>query len=212
MPIALRRTKSLPIWLALIAAIAGIAAVAAVIVTALLPAHRPTDTTAGETERARMQQAMLAQTPSASTSTASADGVTQRDTKSTAAMTPASGSGMEMTDATAAMATASSDNGDGPGTLANGQHLSTDASAAAVPGAAGSVHRSRASASRVVARRKADVARDGNSLRADIARYNAERGADLTAQQLVPLRRAIVPAGHSLWDDVPAPLSDVYRN
>jgi hypothetical protein len=67
----------------------------------------------------------------------------------------------------------------------------------------------------VAARRQAaiEAARINRSLRADIALYNAERMANLERpQKLVPLRAASVPHAHSLWDEVPAPLSNLYRN
>ncbi|WP_347555256.1 hypothetical protein [Robbsia sp. KACC 23696] len=54
-----------------------------------------------------------------------------------------------------------------------------------------------------------DAMRVGGTLRADIARYNAERRS---GGRPAVLRAASVPNVHSLWDEVPGPMSDVYRN
>ncbi|MCY0389061.1 hypothetical protein OVY01_18060 [Robbsia sp. Bb-Pol-6] len=57
-----------------------------------------------------------------------------------------------------------------------------------------------------------DVARGEGSLRADIARYNAERGRGTERRHALTLRAASVPSVRSLWEEVPRPLSELYRN
>ncbi|MGI4981859.1 MAG: hypothetical protein ACRYGL_00730 [Janthinobacterium lividum] len=58
----------------------------------------------------------------------------------------------------------------------------------------------------------ADAVRGEGSLRADIARYNAERGNGAERRRALTLRAASVPSVRSLWDEVPQPLSQLYRN
>ncbi|MGI4855761.1 MAG: hypothetical protein ACRYHA_02320 [Janthinobacterium lividum] len=55
-------------------------------------------------------------------------------------------------------------------------------------------------------------ARGEGSLRADITRYNAERGSATERRRPLTLRAASVPSVRSLWDEVPRPLSELYRN
>lgn len=91
---------------------------------------------------------------------------------------------------------------------------SSDPAAASEP-AAVPKHRylpSRASAHGGVRRSGLAVGGGDGSLRADITRYNAERGGGAERRRAQRLRAASVPSGHSLWDEVPRPLSELYRN
>lgn len=153
------------------------------------------------------------QVPGASTSALSA-----QQSEQSSASSSASSSGASVVSSSASLAPTTAVSSD---VAASDVATSVDGGLAVHPDkvvtpADAAAHRAVArAAARLAARRQAaiEAARINRSLRADIALYNAERMAGLDRpQKMVPLPAASVPHAHSLWDEVPAPLSNLYRN
>lgn len=189
---ALRRTKSLPIWLAAIAALTVLVTLSTIVVNSLIHSQRTQDGAASELARTESAQAlarMKARTPGelAVPSARLNKKAAPADEASAAVLNDAIA--QQPADAVA-LAQTTDDTGTSSAAGAEAHHA----------------HVVRAP------HRRVDPSRDNGSLRADIARYNAERGTDGGQNHMLQLRAASVPSGHSLWDEVPQPLSDIYRN
>ncbi|MGF7190005.1 hypothetical protein JOE11_003052 [Robbsia andropogonis] len=195
MPTALRRSKSLPALLAVFAVLVVIATIAAVLISNVMPsrhAQTSSDGTDDMTSGVGRASRIAAVTP---LSRPGASGVTKSDTDTDTDIGATPGD-------TASSASTLS---------ASGSAATTDvlpASDAQSANAAGMRH----SHLRAAMHRPAvdsDSMRSGGTLRADIARYNAERRS---GHRPGVLHAASVPNVHSLWDEIPGPMSDVYRN
>lgn len=192
---ALRRTKSFPVWLAVIAVLTVVVTLSTVVVGNLIDTHRSQVSEAADAAKAKAKQAlarMKARTP--------IDLLGAGAAQNTAQVPSTTG----LSDAIAQQAP------DAPNAVAvTGDSANTSTADASVAGAA-SAH------PHAHAQRHSTDNRSNATLRADIARYNAERSTDDTAQNpndgMVSLRAASIPSGHSLWDEVPQPLSNIYRN
>ena len=222
---AIRRTKSLSAWLTMIVAIVVVSVSSVLMMSGLSQPHVDADIAAvtgvstrgglhsdtnvntsvsplvvGTSAASATSAPKSAQTIAATSSAGSAPQAASHFALSAASFAPAS----------AANDTAASDAGAGldAASAAHADKIVTPVDVAARRVAA-------RAAARVAARREAAIqtARINRSLRADIALYNAERMAGVDRpQKLVPLRAASVPHAHSLWDEVPAPFSNLYRN
>jgi len=202
MPTALRRSKSLPALLAVFVALVVIATAAAMLIGQVTPAHRSqtgndsADDVTADVGRASRVAAVTSLQPRPTTTDAASSNAQSADNGAVTHPAPAA---LSATDA-ASNPDVSSD----PSASASGAGVadakSNDAGAARHPHMHAAVHRPAPSA---------DPMRVGGTLRADIARYNAERRS---GGRPAVLRAASVPNVHSLWDEVPGPMSDVYRN
>ena len=233
---AIRRTKSLSAWLTMIVAIVVVSVSSVLMMSGLSQPHVDQDTAAvtGVSTRGGLHSDTTVDTTAtaapARVTVGSSTTVSPRlsdPALSNAAMAPnfpmaGSASSASLVGSNGAASSAATEasaalNAGGAPALdaAPASTLSTHPDKVVTPADASARKAAARTAARVAARRQAAVeaARINRSLRADIALYNAERMAGLDRpQKLVPLPTASVPHTHSLWDEVPAPLSNLYRN
>lgn len=193
---AIRRTKSVPLWLALIAALTVIGTLATIVVSSVMQSHtsNPVGAAAqdGKAAAATAPAALAAQGAGPGTTSGTAAG--QATPHAIVPATQTSSATSAPSSAAGAVARADTDH----------------------PTAASRAHLRAAANARAAARRDAAItaSRGDGTLRADIARYNAERGAGFDRRKNgAPIRAASDGRNlHSLWDEMPQTMSDVYKN
>jgi hypothetical protein len=197
---AIRRTKSAPIWIAVIAVLTVVVTLGTVVVSNIVQSHASRDSTAAAQSG---PAAHLSASASALRIAPELDSGVRQATAQSAA-----------SDAADIAVFAKDGAKDGDAAAKSGASPSGSATHAGDARASAAGYHAQVQsklAARAQARRNAaeEAARTNATLRADIARYNAER-AD--RRKAVPLRAASAPNLHSLWDEIPQPLSDIYRN
>jgi hypothetical protein len=203
MPTALRRSKSLPALLAAFAALVVIATIAAVVIGNLMSAHRSQAGSDGTDDMANN----VGRASRVAVVTPLSTGVT-----SSTSLMPSTSDAEDSSPPASAAASALASDGSGAAAMSSSAPDATSTAAAPVDakGAdATSPHHAHLHAALHRPAPQPDSMRMAGTLRADIARYNAERRS---GNRAAVLRAASVPNVHSLWDEVPGPMSDVYRN
>lgn len=226
MSTAIRRTKSLSAWLTMIVAIFVVSVSSVLMMSGLSQPHVDSDTAAvtGVSTRGGLHSDATAGTSASSLvvgRSAASTFATPTPTVAVASSPALASSASEASTPSALSAASSAPASAANDTVSNSPNAASDAASAThadrtvAPVDAAARRAAARNAARVAARRQAaiEAARVNRSLRADIALYNAERMAGLNRpQKVAPVQAAAVPRGHSLWDEVPAPLSNLYRN